>query len=177
MRGRMVAGEVREVVVAELCVHSPENSCVEVQTSSTSECECVWRVFKELIKMRSLGRALLQCDRCPCKKRTLGPRHTHTGKTMWGQKEEAGMLRTVHRETRAEGKPLRRQLQTFTWGWEVVGWAEFGNIFWSSSQKHFLMDWVCDVRESIWFAKSCGHGNWKKELTCTEMGKTAGGAC
>lgn len=48
---------------AELCLSKPIYG--EVLTPSTQECDLIWRIFNE-IKIKSLGLALIQCDRTVC---------------------------------------------------------------------------------------------------------------
>ena len=57
---------------------SPQNSYVGVLTSSTSECDLIWRqgLCRGIqVKMRSLGWTLLQHDRCRYRTRKFGHKH------------------------------------------------------------------------------------------------------
>lgn len=70
----------------------PNNSYADVLTPGTSGCD-LYR--GRCVKMRSLGRALIQSDRCPYKKRGLGHRHTQRrgpGRTR-GPGQERGLGR------------------------------------------------------------------------------------
>lgn len=63
----MVRSGVPPLLCVELCLLKRQ---VEVLTPGTCECDLIWKwVFADVTKFRSLGRVLIQYDRCPCEKR------------------------------------------------------------------------------------------------------------
>ena len=85
---------------AELC--PSKNSYVGVLTLRTSECDHIWRrrLFRgDYVKMRALGRALIQHDWCPYKKRRLRHRQAQRGDHVRTQGED-GCLQAKERGLR-----------------------------------------------------------------------------